>query len=115
MFTMIILVYLLKFMCIPSFPPQLVGVSVSYRPSYISIIMYGVVLQELQYYLHVGIIRVMGIYHFVRLELPVSEIVLPEGVSVLLFYKNYIVYYNVYLDYIGVFIEMHVYDWLLHQ
>ena len=33
--------------------------------------------------------------------------------------QNYIVYCNVYLDYIGVFIEMHVYtkfhlDWLLH-
>ena len=28
---------------------------------------------------------------------------------VLLFYKNYIVYYNIYHDYCGVFIEKHVY------
>ena len=36
----------------------------------------------------------------------------------MLFYKNYIVYYNVYCCYCGVFTEMYVYtefhlDWLL--
>ena len=70
---------LLKFMRIPSFSPQLVGVSVSYMPSYISIIIYGlrlfiVVLQELQCCLHVDIIRVITSPSFVRLELLVSEI-----------------------------------------
>ena len=38
----------------------------------------------------------------------------------MLFYKNYIVYYNVYCYYCGVFIEMYVYakfrlDWLLRE
>ena len=38
----------------------------------------------------------------------------------MLFYMNYIVYYNVYRDYFGVFIKNHVYtkfclDWLLFQ
>ena len=38
----------------------------------------------------------------------------------MLFYKNYIVYYNVYHDYFRVFVERYVYatvhlDWLLYQ
>ena len=62
--------------------------------------------------LHCTIIRVIhvGYYHFTKfcfLHLPVSGIVkcIARG-CLLLFYKNYIVYYN---DYRGVFIEMYVY------
>ena len=68
-----------------------------------------VVLQELQ--------ELITSPSFIALHLPVSEIakVLPEGV----FNKNYmyIVYYNVYHDCFGVFIEKHVFRldwWLLH-
>ena len=58
---------------------------------------------------------------FVALHLLDSEIAkcIAWG-SLLLFYKNYIVYYNVYCYYCGVFIEKHVYakfhlDWLLRE
>ena len=58
-------------------------------------------------------IRVRGFYHitsFVTLHLLVSEIAkcIARG-CLLLFYKNYIVYYNVYCYYCGVFIETYVY------
>ena len=64
MFTMIILVYSLKCMCIPS-----IGCCIS--EFYIPFVMYGLrlVLQELQclqHCLHVDIIRVIGIYHFTK-------------------------------------------------
>ena len=54
-------VYALKCMCIPTF-------------IYILIIRYGlwlfiVILQELQCCLHIGIIRVIGIYHFTKFRL----------------------------------------------
>ena len=58
---------------------------------------------------------------FVTLHLLVSEIAkcIAWG-CLLLFYKNYIVYYNVYCYYCGVFIETYVYakfrlDWLLRK
>ena len=56
---------------------------------------------------------------FVTLHLLVSEIAkCIAGGCLLLFYKNYIVYYNVYCYYCGVFTEKYVYtkfllDWLL--
>ena len=47
---------------------------------------------------------------FIVLNLPVSELAkcIAWG-CLLLVYKNYIVYYNVYCDYFGAFIEKHVY------
>ena len=57
----------------------------------------------------VSIIRVLGFYHFTisffALHLPVSEIA--KWVCLLLFYKSYIIYYNIYHNYFGVFIEEH--------
>ena len=65
--------------CIPSFTSIGGPVSVSYTPIYIPITMYGlrlfiVVLQELQCFLHVDIIRVIISPSFVCLHLLVSEI-----------------------------------------
>ena len=78
-------------------------------------------LQCLQCCLHVELEVSITSPSFVHLHLPVTEIAkcIARG-YLLLFYKNYIVYYIVYLDYICVSIEMHVYtkfhpDWLLRQ
>ena len=112
------------------FSSCLVVMSIKYMPIYVLIVMYGlrlfiVVLQELHCLpscLHVGFNRVsITSPCFIALHLLVSEIAKCIALEcLLLFYKNYIVYYNVYHDYLGVFIEIHVYtkfhiDWLLHQ
>ena len=58
---------------------------------------------------------------FVTLHFPVSEIAICIARGyLLLFYKNYIVYYNVYCCYCGVFTEKYVdtefrLDWLLYE
>ena len=87
--------------------------SVSYVHIYVPIGMYGmrlviVVLQEIRNWVHVSIISITS-PSFVALHLPVSEIAkcIVRG-CLLLFYKNYIVYYNVYCDYFGVLIEKHL-------
>ena len=86
--------------------------------------LFIVVLQELLCLLnclHVCVIRAITSPSFVTLHLLVSEIAkcIAWG-CLLLFYKNYIVYYNVYCYYCGVFIETYVYtkfrlDWLLRE
>ena len=75
--------------------------------------LFIVVLQELDClpnYLHAFMIRVIGCYHVTKFRYSTpSEIAkcIVRG-CLLLFYKNYIVYYSVYCCYCGVFIEKYV-------
>ena len=79
-------------------------------PIYAPTVMYDlrlfiVVLQELQCLpncLHVCIIRVIGLHHFTRFRCskPSSFLYCLRVFLVVVFYKNYIVYHNVYSNYI---------------